>query len=48
MNPTRNIRGFFKRIEVAEDTPIPRHGKSFLCVNKNKVQLFQLLTAELI
>ena len=28
--------------------PIPRHCKSFLCVNKYKTQLFQLVAAELI
>ena len=33
---------------MAGDTPIPRHWKSFLCVKKNKTQLFQLLAAELI
>ena len=47
-NSTRNRRGFGKRIKVARDTPIPRHWKSFLRVNENKTQLFQLLAAELI
>ena len=28
--------------------PIPRHCKSFPCVNKYKMQLFQLVAAELI
>ena len=45
-NATRNKRGCGKRIKVAGDKPIPKHGKSFLCVNENKAQLFQLLAAE--
>ena len=48
MYATRNKRRFRKRIEIAGDTPIPRHWKSFLRVNKNKMQLFQLLAAEII
>ena len=47
-NSTRNKRGFDKQIKVAEDTFIPRHWKSYLCVNENKTQLFQLLAGELI
>ena len=48
MNSTRNKKGFRKQIEVAADTTIPRHWKSFLCVNENNMQLFQLLESELI
>ena len=47
-NLTRNKRGFSKNIKVSGDTLIPRHWRSFLYVNKNKTQLFQLLAAELI
>ena len=47
-NLTRNNRGFGKNIKVSGDTLVPRHWKSFLHVNKNKTQLFQLLAAELI
>ena len=35
-------------LTVAGDTPIPKHWKSFLHVNENKTQLFQLLAAKLI
>ena len=48
MYATRNKRSFRKRIEIAGDTPIPRHWKSFFRVNKNKMQMFQLLAAEII
>ena len=47
-NSTTNKGGFGKRITVAGYTPIPRHWKSFLHVNENKTQLFQLLAGELI
>ena len=48
MYATTNKRSFRKRIAIAADTPIPRHCKSFLRVNKNKMQLFQLLAAKII
>ena len=47
-NLTRNKRGFGKRIKKAGDTPIPRHWKSFLHLNENKTQLFQLLAGKLV
>ena len=47
-NLTRNKKGFDRNTKVSGDALIPRHWKSFLHVNKNKTQLFQLLAAELI
>ena len=41
-NSTRNKRGFCKQIKVTGDRPIPRQWKSFICVNENNMQLFQL------
>ena len=45
-NSTKNKRGFGKGIKVAVDTPVPRHRKSFLHVNENK--MLHLLPAKLI
>ena len=46
--PTRINRGFRTRIKVANTTPLPRNWKSFLRVDKNKSEVFQLQVVELV
>ena len=41
---TRETRGFGRRVKVSSETPIPKNQRNFLRVNKNKAELFKLIS----
>ena len=41
---TARKRGFGRRVKVSSKTPLPKNWQNFLRINKNKVELFELIS----